>query len=94
MVIESGPPVSGHQAATLDTVIQATAASREALELMIDTVMTYVGLLQDDQRGLAEKVTTTECFLEEWCQRHKLMSSMVDRVKILDARAKDAENRA
>ncbi|KAJ1164710.1 hypothetical protein NDU88_005144 [Pleurodeles waltl] len=51
-----GPP----REATLDTILQAIAVLREALELKIDVIATDLSVLRDDHHWLSDIVTTTE----------------------------------
>ncbi|KAJ1145703.1 hypothetical protein NDU88_011988 [Pleurodeles waltl] len=50
---------------TLQDVMQAIAASQEALEQKVDAISADLGLLHDDHRCLLEWVTTTERKLSE-----------------------------
>ncbi|KAJ1083134.1 hypothetical protein NDU88_003294 [Pleurodeles waltl] len=59
------PPPETYKETTLNTILQAIAASREALELKIDTMVTDLGLLRDGICHLAETVATTERTLED-----------------------------
>ncbi|KAJ1103671.1 hypothetical protein NDU88_001092 [Pleurodeles waltl] len=58
--VTGGPLLEERKSATLDTILQATAAVREALELKINTTVTDLVLLQDDHRRLTERVTSPE----------------------------------
>ncbi|KAJ1159918.1 hypothetical protein NDU88_000422 [Pleurodeles waltl] len=55
------PPASS----TLQDILQAITASREALKTKTDTLATDVGILREDQKQLAERVTLVERDLAE-----------------------------
>ena len=83
---------------SLTDIMQAITASREALETKIDTLATDMGLLRDDHRRLAERVTTTEREITEVSPRLSSLGSRLEemegKVKSLEMRAEDVENRS
>ncbi|KAJ1164655.1 hypothetical protein NDU88_005089 [Pleurodeles waltl] len=82
----------------LDSILQIVQSSREALESKIDTLTVDLTLLREDHRQLTDRVVTNEKSLEQLapnCQKlTKNMSESTSRIKTLETRAEDAENRA
>ena len=83
---------------SLTDIMQAINASREALESKIDTLATDMGLLRDDHRKLADRVTSAEKDITVIAPGLTLLSSQLreveSKVKVLENRAEDAENRS
>ncbi|KAJ1117915.1 hypothetical protein NDU88_006111 [Pleurodeles waltl] len=81
---------------TQQDILQAITASQEALETKIDTLGAEFGLLKDDHCRLAERVTVVKReFLEvltSISDARLRLTSMEDKVRILERRAEDAEN--
>ncbi|KAJ1140778.1 hypothetical protein NDU88_007116 [Pleurodeles waltl] len=50
---------------TLQDILQSITSTREALETKIDTLGAKFGILQDDHRRLAERITNVEWTLPE-----------------------------
>ena len=83
---------------SLADIMQAIKASREALESKIDTLATDMGLLRDDHRKLTERVASTEKEITGMSPELKLLRSQMNevenKVRVLEGRAEDAENRS
>ncbi|KAJ1213634.1 hypothetical protein NDU88_001267 [Pleurodeles waltl] len=81
---------------TLQVVMQAIAASLEALEQKIDTMSMDLGLLLDDHIRLAEGVTANEMELLETTptvtEANNRLNDVEQHLKVLEARAEEAEN--
>ncbi|KAJ1193978.1 hypothetical protein NDU88_003273 [Pleurodeles waltl] len=85
-------------APTLQDVLQAIAASREALEVKIDILSIDLGLLRSDNRLLSESVTATEREISKAIPTVAAvggqMNSVQSQLLALESRSEDAENRA
>ena len=83
---------------SLADILQAITTSREVLETKIDTLATDMGLLRDNHRRLAERVTTNEREMSEvspmLTSMRSRMEEMEGKVKSLEIRAEEAENRS
>ncbi|XP_069089292.1 uncharacterized protein [Pleurodeles waltl] len=86
------------QETTLDTILQAIRESREALKQKIDNLTVDLSLLRDDHRKLTERVGATEKTLNAVTSTQKTLtletSDLISRIKTLESRAEDAENRS
>ncbi|KAJ1156451.1 hypothetical protein NDU88_009170 [Pleurodeles waltl] len=73
-------------------------ASQKALETKIDTLGAELGILKDDHRRLAKRVTTDEKMITElpddMTTLRKCLANMKGKVQVLEVRAKGAENRS
>ncbi|KAJ1201226.1 hypothetical protein NDU88_005040 [Pleurodeles waltl] len=82
---------------TLQDILWVIAASRTALEVKIDTLSIDLGLLPDDIHRLAEWVSTTGREISAVTPALALanghLTSIEARLKVLERRVEDAENR-
>ena len=83
---------------TLTDILQVIIASREVLEIKIDTLAMDMGILRDHHRRLTERVTTVEGEIAEvpppLVTMKERLYEVVARVNILETRAEDVENRS
>ncbi|KAJ1124434.1 hypothetical protein NDU88_002895 [Pleurodeles waltl] len=83
---------------TLQEILQAITAFREAPEIKINTLGTDLGLLHDDHRRFADPVTSTENELADVASAltttKARLSTTELRLKTLEAKVNDAENRS
>ncbi|KAJ1128686.1 hypothetical protein NDU88_007061 [Pleurodeles waltl] len=83
---------------TLQDVLQAIVASREALEVKNNMLGIDLGILRVDHRRISERVTATEREISETIPTVAAvggrMDSVESRLHALENRAEDAKNRA
>ncbi|KAJ1105641.1 hypothetical protein NDU88_003046 [Pleurodeles waltl] len=83
---------------TLGDILQGITASRESLEMKIDTLGAEFGLLKDDHRCLDERVATVETEVTDvpaaMTGAQAGLTELENKVRVLEQKEDDVETRA